>query len=181
MRKQKKKVDEPYLKFEHSTLCSAISTRHRHIHNVTSMKYVSELDQIAVFAEKSGAVKIYDADSAKVVSSFTLQRGAPMAVEYVPSKSSVMMSFGDTTMCLYDWNTYKTALAEDGTPLVWPCDESDDSFTLKQLFQRAIWNAMRNDKMDHLKTIADEAEKAGISSIAKLASTLYTQKTQYPL
>ena len=60
-------------------------------------------------------------------------------------------------------------------------DESDDSFTLKQLFQRAIWNAMRNDKMDHLKTIADEAEKAGISSIAKLASTLYTQKTQYPL
>ncbi len=60
-------------------------------------------------------------------------------------------------------------------------DESDDSFTLKQLFQRAIWSAMRNDKMEHLKTIADEAEKAGISSIAKLASTLYTQKTQYPL
>lgn len=52
-------------------------------------------------------------------------------------------------------------------------DASDESFTLKQLFQRAIWNAMRNDKMDHLKTIADEASKAGISSIAKLASALY--------
>ena len=59
-------------------------------------------------------------------------------------------------------------------------DESDDSFTLKQLFQRAIWNAMKG-KPEHLKTIAEEAEKAGMSSIVRLAKALYTQKTQYPL
>lgn len=180
MRKQKKKVDEPYLKFEYNAMCSAISTRYRHIHNVTTMKYVSELDQIAVFAEKSGAVKIYDADSAKIVSSFTLQRGAPMAVEYVPSKSSVMMSFGDTTLCLYDWDKYETAIATDGTPLVWPSNRVQNSLKWLEKHQRLYsgsvdgvvesWDIERRKILSEMKghsdVIADLHHLQGVDTIA---------------
>lgn len=62
-------------------------------------------------------------------------------------------------------------------------DESaeDSSFTLKQLFQRAIWNSMRNDRIDDMKTIENEARRAGLPSIARLAKRLHTQGTQYAL
>jgi len=178
--KKSKVVDEPYLKFEYNNNCSSISTRHRHIHNVTSMKYVQSMDQISVFAERSGAVKIYDADSAKIVSSFTLPRGAPMAAEYVKCKDSMMMSFGDTTMCLYDWKTYKTAIAEDGTPLMWPSNRVQYSLKWlekhKRLYSGSVdgvvesWDIDRRKILSEMKghsdVVADIYHLRGVDTIA---------------
>ena len=103
-----------------------------------------------------------------------------MAVEYVPSKSSVMMSFGDTTMCLYDWNTYETALAEDGTPLVWPSNRVQNSLKWLEKHQRLYsgsvdgvvesWDIDRRKILSEMKghsdVIADLHHLQGVDTIA---------------